>query len=446
MLSVLNQPMAYPVKSYGGKIGELMVIYINDCPHNLKKITEELKIIFKERLNDVYNAYTRTYLIEKYGHLFIDKFKPKEINKPLDLINNKSLDLPQEISLTKFLEERVRETNAQLQVTGVTVHEVPIINIPPVIADTDRETQYWIQDYFLSMQDENGKSWYPVYSENAPIACAIAKYLTAKRPTSMMNLKAPFSSELAELEGGNFLFGNNFALTNMDVPLYNLRKDPGMSLNSLIEQLKYLLNVKVTWLGDRYSGYALPYQVRDLHLDMVLTLGEENNNEQIVYLAELGANYYGENGKLFNEYFNEYSSRRNVWYWVQSYLENIKIDLERSLERKFKIIRIPCVMTFDADKNSNKDVHPPWYLRTFNNCISETINDNKIIYLPCYDGSSNNEEDIINFKQLHIDVELAYINNGFKKAIFINAPKEFDQLALKGGALNCITKILYRKP
>lgn len=140
--------------------------------------------------------------------------------------------------------------------------------------------------------------------------------------------------------------------------------------------------------------------------------------EKTVALADIKAiEELKETKQLLKEGFNFYSAK---YYYLEEKLDGI----ERRLNSQgFKVIRIPLLPALHKDKRRLP-------MQTYNNCLLETFDGTKRVYLPKYEA----------IEELNRVAKGIYERQGFK----VLEIEGLDYLALNEGSLRCSAKVLER--
>lgn len=436
------------VPDYGNEIGALMLMYIDRPETTLKQIAEELMLHFNGRLKEVCSAVSYCYAIDKYKGIIYNEYSLQPGKKTLDQLKKKNFVFPDktlsQVNFINFLKQTHKtETEKKLKIDEVRTTALLLDFCIPGIDITDT----WIQDFFLCTQDTTA-NWQILSNPLEDISRLLTNHLISNPPNNRMITTAK-PAQLSQLKGGNMVCGDDFVITNLDLLLYNIENFPTYSIEIITEKIKADLNVsQVIWADDYIvSGYTLSDQLRDLHIDMLVTLGPKTDNGQYVLVAELKKEYY----TRFATFFQAKKAKRLQWNMIQHHLNCIAAKLDSIKDgrgnKKFIIKRIPATITFEEAIGQDPDeTFPKWRIRTYNNCITEEEGGNKIIYLPVYDGSFHNEQRELNHTRIKNELEAVLAECGFNEIKYINAPKAFESLMTDGGSLRCVTKVLYRNP
>jgi hypothetical protein len=270
-----------------------------------------------------------------------------------------------------------------------------------------------------------------------------------------------------ELEGGNLLAGDNFALIGKntlgaiwisklnDQPMSAIRNETATEelFQILCEEIKETLGVEeVIWVGynsvrrDLFSQTKLTYQP-DFHLDLFLTLGGKTpDGEDILFIGdpalgkeivereihrsvEHGLTWEDDliaDGIVFDSFYSE------LQYLFQDYNS-------KSTRRKFKLVRLPMLI-------DNGVVY------SYNNCLIEINGAQNKVFLPNYfeDPSSgkvdNRARKSMNskFEVLNAAAEAIFRSHGFKDIVWTGRGIQMQYFSRRRGSLHCISKVLRR--
>ena len=272
---------------------------------------------------------------------------------------------------------------------------------------------------------------------------------------------------LLELEGGNILVGDGFALVGQNTLGANwIAKLNGMkeeelnnpafweqAFDELLAQMISELGVEsIIWVGypavrrDLFCGTRLTYQP-DFHIDLFLTLGgKTSDGHDLLMIADprLGS-------ELIEKHLGIAVAHDLVWddepitddYVFDSFFDDLHAQFRRhnevQSERRFKVISMPMLI----DRG---------IVYSYNNCLVEQYEDQLRVFLPNY----INDDDLpsplgqsemgmnAKFEVLNQEVEQILRANGFTEVIWVGGGRQLQNFARRRGSLHCLTKVLRR--
>jgi hypothetical protein len=293
----------------------------------------------------------------------------------------------------------------------------------------------FIQDPFLVMESETG----------APV---LLEPLRQQNPenayvSEQLALKGDFLIQPCEIEieGGNILIGDDYALVGKNTLIQNLPLAKSMGADDpkewVANYLKSILGVRfIIWvgcehkfdLGDFHNTGTQHFQPF-FHLDLFVLLGGKANDgsgKEVVYLADIKY-------KSFEEATDE----------DRSFLDKITVELERIkeyLESSGESYPGPLIEVRDLpvsgriiEKDGERKFYPYSYLNSHVECFQNV----KRIYLPSF---STEAGDLWGKLERKLKDSLEF--DGFKSVRFIK--NDFQTYAKRKGSLHCISKILTR--
>ncbi len=181
-----------------------------------------------------------------------------------------------------------------------------------------------------------------------------------------------------QLEGGNLLVGDRFALLGSDILYKNwLLFRESMGFADITNHFKWSFGIEnIIWLGAEsgwaqdYSGLENDVELLQLlpHLDMFVTLGGKTaSGDDLVFVAELtDDSCFAVDDNTRNRYNNYFDQ---VAYSLRAY---------RNDHVRFKVERLPIILYNIGDM-----VFMP-----YNNCLVEQYDDVKNAYIPCFTPQS----------------------------------------------------------
>jgi hypothetical protein len=316
----------------------------------------------------------------------------------------------------------------------------------------ESDIDIWIQDHYWVTQTDSNK-----------LKIIYSKYDNrAKKAVAALKMHYPDLEEVPsnyiKIQGGNMLAGKNFIVIGEDFFQcnYKLLKDSFPTPQALRSNME--ANIKqwtgkqhILWVGfdtaktlphnaSKYKGYQPAF-----HIDLYITLGGIRNGKQVVYIARSKPEYYidifsGEKGK----------KREAIIKTLDTFLLSVKDDfinyqLQNNSLLPFDFIeQIPLMLVFKKEQDHTINEFIDRY-KSYNNCIIEntyTLKDTlRTVYSPYYNGAGDGVRYIKydSLKQVAKDCYTYSAKNN--SVIFMEPP--YDEL--NNGALNCITKVLYRK-
>lgn len=295
------------------------------------------------------------------------------------------------------------------------------------------QTQY-VQDPFVVLESPFGPVLLEPIVHGNPANSILAEQLAVQAELLV-------KPSLLRFEGGNILIGDDFALVGKNVQRQNWelaseyedKDDEGRDLwirRELANQLgvKYLhwvgLDTPLSDLGSFHSTGSHHLQPC-FHLDLFVCLaGKSETGEEVALVAGLSQdNVAGVVSAAEIEKINR----------IGDSLDKIATSLERMNRAgggpKFVVIRIPIGGDIVQAKGERQ-------LRLFAylNAQVEIYMGIKRIYLPSFKGQEMLEDEI--------DRKLTYGNTGFNRVVWVK--NAFEDHALQGGALHCLTKVMQR--
>ncbi len=270
-----------------------------------------------------------------------------------------------------------------------------------------------------------------------------------------------------ELEGGNILVGDRFALvgkntlgTNWISRLNGLPDTAQNDMEALEQEFQALskdieteLGVdSVIWVGysavrrDLFSENQLTYQ-SDFHIDLYLTLGgKTNEGEDLLFIGDprLG-------NQLIEKQLGIAVAHDLTWdhepipdelvfdaFWDELNSQFVNYN-ETQSDRKFRIVQLPMLI----DRG---------IVYSYNNCIVEQFGDQRRAFLPNYiddeedSGQLSHSERGMNakFEVLKDEVEQILRANGFTDVIWVGGGRQLKHFARSRGSLHCLTKVIRR--
>ncbi len=272
---------------------------------------------------------------------------------------------------------------------------------------------------------------------------------------------------LLELEGGNILVGDRFALIGKNTLGANwisrlvgipetTRSDQNAleaEFESLCQEIRFELGVdSIIWVGysavrrDLFDGSHLTYQP-DFHIDLFLTLGGKTNDGDDLLL--IGDPRLG--NQLLEQYLGIAVAHDLTWeddpitdeFVFDSFFDAMDAQFAdynaTQSERRFKIIQLPMLI----DRG---------IVYSYNNCLVEQYGDQLRAILPNYVDDEENPAQLsqsekgmnAKFEILNQEVEQILKSNGFTNVIWVGGGRQLKHFARSRGSLHCLTKVLRR--
>lgn len=310
-------------------------------------------------------------------------------------------------------------------------HQLIFCHTPMAEVKSQRDGELhseFIQDPFVVMESEYGipvllESYRQANKENSYVAeqlGAYADYLI--QPTAL------------EIEGGNILIGDDYALVGKNILAKNFELGKRMSPDNpekwISNQLKQLLGVRfLIWVGlekvldlkEFHSTGAQQLQPF-FHIDLFVTLaGKNREGQENIFLANLRQDQIEGAEDVDAPFLNE----------IEKALDETKKLLEEvGKNRPGPTFRISSIDMGGKiiDQNGKRILVPFSYL----NAHIEYFQGFRRIYLPSFKSTIALESTI--------KENLKY--DGFKSVVFVKGP--FEHYAERHGSLHCISKVLMR--
>jgi hypothetical protein len=286
----------------------------------------------------------------------------------------------------------------------------------------------FIQDPIISMETELGTivlldPMKQVNPENSNIAEQLAAYTGyLVQPCSI------------ELEGGNILVGDDYALVGMNILYQNLELGKKMDANEpekwVANHLKSLLGLRyLLWIGAENSfdfedfHSTGNHQLQPFfHIDLFLTLaGKASGSKELVFLGRIDKKFVFDLAPGEGELIDKLNVLLDA---VESHLES---SGEAFPGPRFEVARLDMGGRIVAEEGIRRFV--PY---SYNNSQVEWYRGFARIYLPSYKG--------LEILEQRVTEQLSRLD--FKYIKFIHGP--FAEYAENGGSLHCITNILQR--
>lgn len=247
-------------------------------------------------------------------------------------------------------------------------------------------------------------------------------------------------SEL-DFEGGNILFGDDYAVVGADTIWKNAEQPGGLKeakeafekefglrrliVNDLDPNPLTTKNSVLNWGDGRQALY---------HIDLYTTLGgrHPSRDEELIYIGNLVPFWDPENPKdlrskvHFREEFELLRKRLDeTAEFYEAYSNN------HSLGPNFHVVRVPLIW---EGRGGDRPV-----IRSYNNCLAERVGSQSTFYLPMYDD----HERLIRNPRSH-ERRVRDIFSSYRSRVeWIEG--DFNLLADQAASLHCIVKVLKRK-
>lgn len=306
----------------------------------------------------------------------------------------------------------------------------------------------WAQDPFSVLESKSGSTilLQPLFS-NRYMDKFISLSLVANHELGLDALIKP--TDLL-IEGGNVLAGKNFILAGKDLLAQNilrqLKKERGAKANPMIvEEMENRFHAAygcdhVIWVGfDRAvqnwkQKKELTYQPA-FHIDLFITFGGiDESGKHLLFQGDPTLSLELLRDKVSSDLLisppsalEQFGEMKQFW---DSYHATRKPEMP-----SFNIIPLPLFIYGET-------------IYSYNNCLVEAFDDQKIAYLPNYLVTPEEDQHAqLNpvFEILQKNVADTLYNHGFTKVVWIGPGKFFRTLCLMRGSLHCITKVLKRK-
>jgi hypothetical protein len=286
----------------------------------------------------------------------------------------------------------------------------------------------FVQDAFLVLEDELG---HPVLLEGASASQSnsLAWHLAA-------SLDCHLKPGLLDMEGGNILIGDDYALIGKNTLLGNLGRatrlwgEPAQA--HLEHYLRHVLGMRqVIWLGleDAWDAKGFVSNGKEafqpfFHLDLFITLlGKDEEGKELVMLAEVA----GEHVQGLQDSDLSHLAALNLRLdEVAQQLAEVDVLATRPI---FKVIRNKIGGRIIQSEDGRRKFLP----YAHNNALVECFDGIKRIFLPSFPN------------QVHLQASLArqLSQLGFGQVHFIEHAFEF--FAHRGGSLHCLSVVLRRE-
>lgn len=272
---------------------------------------------------------------------------------------------------------------------------------------------------------------------------------------------------MLELEGGNILVGDDFALIGKNTLARNwdrrLRRCSAaelkdhdfleLALKQLAHDVADELGVgEVIWVGfpgvrlDLFCEGRLTFQ-SDFHIDLYLTLGgKTETGRELLFVADPGL------GKRIVEERTGVTVQHGLSWEGESIVDDLVFDSftehleeffsnynEDKQERKFEVVRLPMLI---ADGVAY----------SYNNCLVEVVGAKRRVFLPNY--VEHDPDDLkrsakkaalnANLSALNSVVEAIFKAHDFDEIVWTGRGAHFIHFASRRGSLHCLTKVLRR--
>lgn len=314
----------------------------------------------------------------------------------------------------------------------------------PLVSDMKGENgkppknRIFAQDPFVVLMDQYGNRNFlePYYFERAGDS-EIAEQVSAQ---TYINIKAT----RYELEGGNILIGDDYAIVGADTILKNREryfgnytKESGERL--LKKHLKKVLGVRYVIVPILKKPLKLKWDVFPqgelrqqplYHLDLFLTLGGQNDKgQEMIYVAEM--RHDPKDISYVRGKPEEPSEVQKLGRALDEIADFFKEFQDQEVGPTFDVRRIPMELIVEGVN------HP--VLRSYNNCLVECYGNVRNILLPAY---GDHDEQIKDRSTITRRVQNKFKGDGFN-VVWVRG--DFDDLATKDASLHCIVKVLRRR-
>jgi hypothetical protein len=352
--------------------------------------------------------------------------------------------------LTPFLPEKQYPGNQAFEILKQIIKEysnekrnIKIVYVPNI--------KLWIRDNLFVFKSLFGHKSY-LLEPNVPQKpkFGLANYFDKSRPNIFEKL-----SSKKEMEGGDFLFGDNFILTTGKERLENFASSyQGLEDNRLVDQKGY--ETSDFCIPDKYEHIQiLPDRGSDYGAAMKFSL--ENfiiSFQDPLYHLDLFANLlgYGENPNEFRILIGELedvSGIKNLseieknWFEGNNLALNLISDKLDGFKLKsgkiLKVIRTPIPVVCEENKGERK-----WIPLPFNNGLVENFNNKTLLYIPTYSPISNESDSSVIFCKDLKKAEKKFSTILKTHKISIKKLANHWKMIQKGGALHCMSLELGR--
>lgn len=239
---------------------------------------------------------------------------------------------------------------------------------------------------------------------------------------------------LLYLEGGNILAGKTCAFIGKDLIRQNMmqRQEEEAKVISDFRIELGVEDVVVLGFGNKREKIPIHPMAREIngnsksyqplfHLDLFMTIGGMEEEREIVFLAS---------PQLTREVLGAQADEMELPTEFEDHFESIRSSFD---PERFRMVELPIFYHQQT-------------LYSWNNCLVEIYEGNKVVYLPDYIEEEEDVEEINPaLEVVQAKVQSIFEQKGFQ-VNWIESGRMFRRLARFGGSLHCVTKVMRRGP
>lgn len=315
----------------------------------------------------------------------------------------------------------------------------------PIVADMLNDTsglpptnRQFAQDAFLIINDDRGnRAILESYNFKTKGDRDVAEMLAAQTDFVIQPTRY-------DLEGGNILIGDDYAIVGADTFEKNLHFFESYSRPQQEKLLRrhmkrvfgvsYLIVPKISQSPKTPNyGFSIGDGLQALyHLDLYCTLGGRHpeQNKELIYIGNLVPYLdpdHENHPRGFVEHQGEFNSLKKALDDTAKFFDAYN---KEEPGPKFEVVRVPLV--FQHIPNGKP------LLRSYNNCLVEYYEGRRVFYLPKYDEHDR----LIKHDRSNERRVQSMFRSNYGIVIWVNG--NFSSLAKQVASLHCITKVLKR--